>query len=165
MVEILFLPMEQEKKEACMKAMKLTSWVIIFFVFMFSNLFGEQKLADSKKLGEKLVRQLWENMEKQNIKAIKESFAEGFQSIHEFGANNAKEELKLIKGLKLGKYTLSDFKVSRNGDVLIVTYFVSVAETIEGKSLPKKPSPRMSIFVKNNNTWKWLAHANLRALK
>ena len=86
--------------------------------------------------------------------------------MHEDGARDRKGELQIIKGVNIGKYTLTNLKVTRNGPVIIVTYFVSVAETIKDKRLPDtKPAGRLSAWLKTDSGWKWIIHANLRSLK
>jgi len=71
----------------------------------------------------------------------------------------------VVKGLKLGEYTLSDIKITQDGPVIVATYFVSVEETINGKRLSKKPAARISVFLKTDNEWKWITHANLNILE
>lgn len=138
---------------------------------------AEQKVAPAKKtavskkqdtkpkcMGEKLLTQIWENMKTTNIKGIEKTIAKGFQSVHQFGADDRDTEIKLIKNLKLSDYTLSKIKITQNGPVIVATYFVAVAETIKGKRLTKKAAPRLSVFLKTADGWKWIAHANLKPL-
>lgn len=115
--------------------------------------------------GEKLERELWENMKSFNLKALEHKIAPEFQSIHTDGPRNRVGELELIKNLKVGEYNISNVKSSQIGDTIVVTYTISVKETIDDRHLSKKPSPRMSIWKKNkNNEWQWIAHANLISL-
>jgi len=116
-------------------------------------------------LGETLVRQLWADIKETDMKAINETIAEGFQAVHQYGANNRKQEVELLKGLNLGEYTLSNFQITQNGPVIIATYFISVEETIKGKRLSKNPAPRLSVFLKTKSGWQWIAHANLKSLE
>ena len=116
-------------------------------------------------LGETLVRQLWVDLKNRDVAAMQKWLAEGFQSVHQDGANDREHELKLLEGLNLGDYTLRDFHVTANGPVLVVTYKISVRETIEGERLSKVPAPRLSVFVKTEHGWQWLAHANLKPLE
>ena len=99
------------------------------------------------------------------MEAIEKTISKGFQSVHQYGSSNREQEIELIKGLKLGEYTLTDIKITQDGPVIVATYFVSVAETIEGKRLSKQPAPRMSVFLQTDGGWKWIAHANLKPLK
>ena len=90
--------------------------------------------------------------------------AGGFQAIHQAGPRNKDEELELIKGLELGEYKLYNFVSTEADDVAVVTYTVTVEENIEGKVMPTSPAQRMSVFVKTENGWQWIAHANLIAM-
>ncbi len=148
--------------------MKELKWVFIFILaFLAVNQGGmiAGVSAGERSLGEKLVRQLWADIKAGNVESLETMTAPGFQSIHEDGSRNRKEELKLIKRANLGKYTLTNLKVTQNGPVITVTYFVSVEETIKGKRLPAtKPAARLSAWLKNDSGWKWIIHANLRSL-
>jgi len=55
--------------------------------------------------------------------------------------------------------------VTHVGPVTIVSYFASAPETIEGKRLSIKPAARLSVFLKTDSGWQWIAHANLNPLK
>lgn len=129
-----------------MKALKLVLIMTLTFAFASLTVLANQEVATEKGLGEKLLRQLWADMKKPDMEVIEKTIAKGFQSVHQYGSNNREQEIKLIKGLKLGKYTLSNIKITRNGPVIVATYFVSVEETIKGKRLSKKPAPWLSVF-------------------
>ena len=148
-----------------MNSLKITLTIILIFVFTALTVLAHQEVATDSVLGEKLLRQLWADMKKPDMEVIEKTIAKGFQSVHQFGSNNREQEIKLIKGLNLGKYTLSNIEITRNGPVIVATYFVSVAETIKGKRLLKTPAPRLSVFLKTDSGWKWIAHANLKPLK
>ena len=113
---------------------------------------------------EKLERQMWADMKAGNWAALEARLAPAFQSVHPDGARGKAAELALMKGLKLGDYTLADFKVTRNSNQIIVTYSVSVAETIDGKRTTTAPAMRLSVWAKNGSRWQWIAHANLKPL-
>jgi len=129
-----------------MNALKLTVMMILIFAFATLTVLTNQAVATERVVGEKLLHQLWTDMEQVDMEGIEKTIAKGFQSVHQYGANNSEQELNVIKGLKLGKYTLSNIKITQNGPVIVVTYFVSVAETIEGKRLSRKLAPRLSVF-------------------
>ena len=46
-----------------------------------------------------------------------------------------------MRKLNLGPYELSDFKVTQQGDVVLVSYMVSAVETIKGQRLCKSLRP------------------------
>ncbi|MBU2538198.1 MAG: nuclear transport factor 2 family protein [Proteobacteria bacterium] len=148
-----------------MNCLKMAFIVTLTIALTSLTALADQNATNENNVGEKLLQQLWANLKKPDIEMIKKTTASGFQSVHQDGANTLEQELELIKGLKLGKYTLSNIKITQNGPVLIATYLVSVEETIEGKRLTKKPAPRLSVFLETENGWQWIAHANLRSFQ
>ena len=142
----------------------LVTMTIVFLVISQRGVIAQNSTTELS-LGQDLVRELWNDFKTQDISALEKKIAPGFQSVHEDGASDAQAELKLLKGLNLGEYTLSDFKVTQVGPAIIVSYFVSVEETIEGKRLSSKPAARLTIFLKTDTGWQWIAHANLNPLK
>lgn len=115
-------------------------------------------------MGEKLETQMWEDMKHRNYTAVENNIADQFQSLHTFGALTRSGEIELIKDLYLGSYEISNVKVTENGDTLVVTYLISVAEKISNQSLSDKPAPRMSVWQKIKGKWQWIAHVNLKQI-
>ena len=161
-----------------MRFFKMAVIVTLSLLFITLPVLAEKKTAPAKKaavskkqdtdlkcMGKKLLTQIWENMKTTNMKEVEKTLAKGFQSVHQFGADDRDQQIKLIKNLKLSDYTLTKIKITQNGPVIVATYFVAVAETIKGKRLVKKAAPRLSMFLKTADGWKWIAHANLRPLK
>ncbi|MCK4666040.1 nuclear transport factor 2 family protein, partial [Candidatus Dependentiae bacterium] len=112
-----------------------------------------------------IVKQLWVDLKACDVEAIAKYTSPDYQSVHQDGSRNREEELELVKNLKLGDYTLTKFVVTENDSMIIVTYFVSVEETIEGKRLSSTPAARLSAWQKTDEGWMWIIHANLKALK
>jgi hypothetical protein len=54
----------------------------------------------------------------------------------------------LIKNLKVGQVEFNDFRSTMNSDNIVVTYMISVQETIDLEQLPTKPTPRLSVWRK-----------------
>ena len=111
--------------------------------------------------GEKMEKQMWEDIKAKNWKAVEDKIAEGFQSVHPDGPRDRAGEISLIKNLNVGKVALSDLKSTANGDNIVVTYMISAQETIDLERLPTKPAPRLSVWKKAGNGWQWICHANL----
>ena len=137
--------------------------------FIFSMVYGAEPTETSTDesstvAGEQLVREMWKTWKGKDLEATKNWIADGFQSVHQDGARNGEEEFTLLEGLNLGDYTLDNFQVTQNGDIIIATYSVSVHETIEGKVLPTAPAVRLSVFLKTDKGWQWIAHANLNPM-
>jgi hypothetical protein len=121
-------------------------------------------LFSDVSLGEKLETQMWEDMKHRDYRAIEENIAKEFQSVHSFGALNRDEEIELIKKLYLGTYEISKVQVTESENTIVVTYLISVKEKIDNQELSAKPAPRLSVWKKFDNKWKWISHANLKEI-
>ena len=95
--------------------------------------------------GEKMERQMWEDIKAKNWKAVEDKIAEGFQSAHPDGARDRTNEISLIKNLSVGQVEFNDFRSTMSGDNIVVTYMISVQETIDLERLSTKPTPRLSV--------------------
>ncbi|HEU18443.1 MAG TPA: nuclear transport factor 2 family protein [Deltaproteobacteria bacterium] len=146
-----------------MKSAKVLSYCLIGVLILGFS--GIASAADNEPQGTGLVQQLWTDMKNADADAIAKYISSEFQSIHEDGTRNNNEQLELIKNLSLGEYTLSDFCVTENDSVIIVTYFVTVEETLAGKRLPARKSARLSAWQKTDEGWKWIIHANVRPME
>jgi hypothetical protein len=122
-------------------------------------LFGAQLSAEAS-LGETLETQMWEDMKHYNWSKVEENIAPDFKSVHWFGPLDREKEIALIKSLYLGNYKISDLNSEQNGDTITVTYMIAVSETIDDLRSNSKPTPRLSVWKKNNGKWQWIAHAN-----
>lgn len=127
----------------------------------FSGLTAKGSTTAETFEGEKHERQIWDDIKSFNIEALERKIAAEFQSVHADGARNKVGELELIKNLDSSNFTLSKFKVSQLGDTFVVTYLVTVEETLDAKKQPKRTTPRMSVWKKNGGEWQMIAHANL----
>ncbi len=119
---------------------------------------------DDQALGKLLAHNFFALIAAKDWPVMEKHLAPCFQSVHSDGGRDRAQEMALLKKIKLGEYKLADFKTTRRGDILVVTYTVSVAETIAGKRTNKVPAPRLSVFSHNKTTWQLLAHANLKPL-
>ena len=147
-----------------MKIMKIVLVLIFSFLCISQIAVAGQESQSVIEQGEKLVHQVWSDMKSGNIEAIEQYTPQGFQSVHQDGTRTREQEIKLIKNLNMGEYTLSDFVLTQNGPVIVASYFVSVAETINGKRLSSKPTPRLSVFLNTVSGWQWITHGNFKSL-
>ena len=88
--------------------------------------------------GEKMEKQMWEDIKAKNWKAVEDKIAEEFQSVHADGARDRAGEISLIKNLNVGKIALSDLKSTVNGDNIVVTSMIAVRETIDQQRFTDK---------------------------
>ncbi len=115
--------------------------------------------------GEKMERDFWAAMKNQDWQEVESKIAEGFQSMHQDGPRTRAQEIELIRNLNLGEYTLGNFKVTQNGPAIVVSYTVSVTETIEGETLPTEPAGRISVWLRGDEEWQWISHVNMNPMK
>lgn len=141
------------------------SRIIISVVFSLLIALPLRASEPDGQIGEKLVKQLFADMKSTNIPAIRKIISPAFQSIHQDGARNRDQQIELVRGLHMAEPVLGDFVVTRNGSVLVVTYTVSVEETIGGKQLSGKQARRLTVFQETPEGWRWIAHANLQAMQ
>jgi len=110
--------------------------------------------------GEKLERQMAADIKAKNWRAVETRIADGFQSIHPDGIRDRAGEIALLKQMDLGAYKLSNFRSTSIGDNIVVTFTMTVAETIDAERLPARPAYRLSVWKKGANGWQWISHAN-----
>jgi len=125
---------------------------------------AEPSNADDNALGQQQVEKLWADFARPDLAALDQFIAPGFQSLHEDGARDWAEERVLVAELKITPYALSDYKVTRHGDVLLVSYRCQVGETIAAARLSPTSTPRMDVFQQINGEWKLLSHINVRKI-
>jgi hypothetical protein len=115
-------------------------------------------------LGQQQVEKLWAAFAQPDLAALDRFVAPGFQSLHEDGARDWAQERLLVAELKLTPFILFGYKVSRHGDVLVVTYQCKVGETIGDAQLAKVSTPRLDVFQQTDGEWKLLSHVNVRKI-
>ncbi|MFH1058001.1 MAG: nuclear transport factor 2 family protein [Pseudomonadota bacterium] len=116
-------------------------------------------------LGQKLVGEFWHLLKAADSAKLAKKLSPAFQALHADGARDRKEYLDFAAKLKMGDYVLSDYKVTRHGAVLMVSYRAAVAEDIAGQRLPAGQSaPRLTGFVRSKSGWMAICHVNMRPL-
>ena len=150
---------------------RVTTFRLAFAVIVcltFSTFWAQAQAtaaASEASEGEKLERQMASDIQAKNWKAVEARIADGFQSVHPDGVRDRAGEIALLKGMNFGAFTLSNFKSTTIGDNIVVTFTMTVAETIDGKQLPAKPAYRLSVWKKGANGWQWISHANFTPIR
>ena len=146
---------------------KLRLFVLICLLLMVSGqaaFAAELEMTDAR-LGETLVRLFWADVKAKNWDAVASTFADGFQSIRVNGATGRDKELALCKKISIGNYKLTDFKVTRQGPILTVSYRASVEEVFGGKKHTVKNVVRQSVWLNVGGKWKMIARAVMRPVR
>ena len=143
--------------------LKLKYLVLLFLALMQTFVFSEENTNIA--LGEQLEKQMWDAIKDKNWSFIERHIALDFQSIHDDGARNRTQEMALIKSLNLGDFIFSDIKVTEGYDTIVITYNVSVYETIDAVRIAGDKAPRLTVWRNVYGNWQWLAHANPTSLE
>jgi len=146
-----------------MKRYLLLPWLVV--VLAMIQILGATASARAD-LGEKLVRQFFADVKAGNLAAIEKTLAEGIQVAHSFGPLDRAGELKLIRGIRLGDYKLSNFKTTYNGPVMVVTFKANAPdEVMVGKNIAPGSHERLAVWLKVEDEWQLIAYANLTPKK
>ncbi|MBS3765686.1 protease inhibitor I42 family protein [Candidatus Bipolaricaulota bacterium] len=116
--------------------------------------------ADTDSTGEKLVRTLFKDIDQQNLSNLRSQISDNFQVVSESGISDRKAELNAIRDSELEDYKLSDFNSTRQNGTLVVTYKLRADETVRGEDADDEPVNQLSVFVKTDSGWEWIARAS-----
>ncbi|MFP4589642.1 MAG: protease inhibitor I42 family protein [Candidatus Bipolaricaulota bacterium] len=120
---------------------------------------GGEEDDDSDSTGEHLVRQIFEQVSEGELTALSKQISAGFQYAGKSESSGGQAFLKLLGQANLGDYSLGNFSTSREDQVLIVTYTFQAQETLSGEGVPNTSVTGLSVFLKTNSNWKWLAQS------
>ena len=118
-------------------------------------------VADEAVTGDRLVRQLWGSLHQGNYDGVEAMLAPAFQSVHEGGVRDREQEIAYLRGMKVTEYALSNIVASGGDSLYVVTYRLTLKGTLNGRPLAVNGAPRLSVFAKEGDAWRWAAHANL----
>ena len=135
---------------------------LAFLVFVFSSFsLSAQTPFNAQAEGERLERLWWDQQKNQDIAGLTKLMSPAFQSINSKGAQDLAFNMAIIKAEKLGKYELSNIKVTQSQDNLIVSYQIAVPENYLGQKMSSKLHYRLDVWTKTSVGWQIIAHANL----
>lgn len=120
--------------------------------------------ADQTALGQSLLKQFWDTLESGDAEGHEALKSKAFQSVHEDGGRDLGQTQLFIQELNHKDHALSELIITEEPPAVIATYFVTASQTLGGKRLPNSKSARMTVFLKTDEGWKVIAHANLNPL-
>lgn len=136
---------------------------LFFGLCLLSSAFA-QPTFNPQTEGERLERLWWDQQKNQDIAGLTKIMSPAFQSINTKGAQDLALNMAIIKAEKLGNYELANIKVTQAHDNLIVSYQIKVPENYMGKKMSAKLHYRLDVWVKNNDGWQIISHANLNPI-
>ena len=129
-------------------------------LFFAASLLTQLSLFGDMSLAEQLETQIWQDIKEKKWDDMDKQLAPYFQLALFDGARTKAQYVNFAKALHLSDFTFSNFVVTEGPGVLIVTYDVTVSETISGMHLTSK-AVRQSVWQKNGDKWQWIAHSIL----
>lgn len=108
---------------------------------------------DSQKIGEKLVSQFWQNVEKQDICAYSKAIACSFQGLNLAGIYDREDQIFGLSHLTVTAFELKNLVQTQEGNTLIVSYdFYALGEGIVS-------GPSIDVWHKTSQGWKQVSHS------
>ena len=139
--------------------------VLAVFMSALFLAFGAPAWAEDDP-GQKLVEEFLAAAKKNDLAALERILAPGFQAAHTHGIQDRAGELELAGKIKLGAYKLTNFRTTRNGPVMVVTFKLEdPKEVISGRQVYKGAHDRLSVWLKTDAGWRLIAYANMAPLK
>lgn len=120
----------------------------------------EQKKID-KMVGEKLVRNLWQDIQKNNIKKLSNKISKEFQATANNKNLDKKQQLNFLKKIELKDYNIKEVKTTGSDHLLLVSYKIKIKGLVKNKDIAGESYYVLSIFKKKGDNWKWLANSDL----
>ena len=135
---------------------------LAFLVLVFSSFsLSAQTTFNPQAEGERLERLWWDQQKNQDIVGLTKLMSPAFQSINSKGAQDLAFNMAIIKAEKLGKYEITNIKVTQSQDNLIVSYQIALPENYLGQKMSSKLHYRLDVWTKTATGWQIIAHANL----
>jgi hypothetical protein len=114
------------------------------------------------QLGKQLLRRYFTDLQRVNRADLRKFLSPAFQVQRADGTRQTKAEL-LKNPPKVGPYTFRGMRTTADANVLVVTFQVSVIETINGKPFKTGFAPRVAVFVAVAKGWQLIGYANFNA--
>jgi hypothetical protein len=130
-----------------------------FCLFAMVFLVSTSLMAEVSK-GEILERHMLKDIKAKNWAEVEKNIAPYFQAVLLNKILNREEVLIDLKKSSINEHVLSNIKVTQGPNVFIVTYDISLTETLSGNTISSKAS-RISVWHNNNGIWQWAAHGVL----
>jgi hypothetical protein len=106
--------------------------------------------------GEKLVKQLFKDVQEKKFHKIEDYTASYFQLLQANGAYNKNQFMKLLKSFSLQTYVLSNFKETKKHGVIIET-FTGKSTILSNGQIITQNGPRMTVWQKVHDDWKLIS--------
>ena len=119
-------------------------------------------LDNPDKTGGELVNQYVTLLKNKDVDGLRAFISDAFIIQRADGSND--EKAAYLQNIpEIGEYTITDVTALQANDALIVRWFLTVDEVINGQRYSGEPAPRLSTFVYDDGSWRLSSHANFNA--
>lgn len=123
---------------------------------------GDVALENPTETGSELANQYLTLLQEKDVDGLRDFLSDAF--ILQRADGTYSEKAAYLDNLPdIGPFTIADVTALQAGDTLIVRWFLTVEEVINGQSYNTEPAPRLSTFVRSDGDWRLASHANFNA--
>jgi Tfp pilus assembly protein PilO len=120
------------------------------------------KLDNPDQTGTELVNQYITLLKNKDVDGLRAFISDAFIIQRADGSND--EKAAYLQNMpEIGDFKITDVTALQADDALIVRWFLTVDEVINGQTYSKAPAPRLSTFVYDDGSWRLTSHANFNA--
>jgi hypothetical protein len=136
--------------------------IVFGLTFLMLSFFSSAYANQNYDAAKNTIQGWFEAMKSGDSNKAGSYLSSAFTSVHTDGKVRDKaQEINLIKNLHMTAFKLDNFKVSQNGNVLVVTFKDKGVESIDKSTIGAGSALRMAILQKQNDKWLIIAYANL----
>ncbi|MPZ48933.1 MAG: DUF4440 domain-containing protein [Dehalococcoidia bacterium] len=119
-------------------------------------------LSQPEQAGQSLTNEYITLLAQKDLSGLQSFLSDGFMIQRADGSFATKTDY-LTNIPSIGQFTIANVSAKQAGDTLVVRWFLTVDEVINGQSFASTPAPRLSTFVWTDGEWRLLSHANFNA--
>jgi hypothetical protein len=120
------------------------------------------RLDNPDETGAALVNEYITLLQDEDIDGLRSFLSDAF--IIQRADGSTDEKAAYLQNIpQIGEFTITDITALQADDALIVRWFLTVKEVINGQPFSGEPAPRLSTFVYQDGDWRLSSHANFNA--
>ena len=119
-------------------------------------------LANPVQTGTELVNEYIALLKDKDVEGLRSFISDAF-IIQRADGSHSEKAAYLQNFPEIGEFTITDVTALQANDALIVRWFLTVDEVINGQNYSTEPAPRLSTFVYQGGEWRLSSHANFNA--
>lgn len=123
-------------------------------------LLSQMALFGDLAKGQALEKEMWDYIKEHKWGDLDKKIAPYFQAVLFDGPRSKEQYMSRAKALHISDYKFNNFQVTDGPGIMVVTYTVTVAETISGKRV-FSDAYRLSVWQERNGNWQWISHSIL----